>query len=99
MIQEHTTAGPQPPIIPPAPRTALEYEAPQTRLLGRYRPPPPGSGTRLLAAGGVVLCGVVALFASRGPGDIAEAFGAGTMLVGGLVFLTEFCLVWAKRPR
>lgn len=76
----------------------LDYESPQTRLNQR-RPPPPHSVGRLFAVAALVFCGVLSFFASHREGDIAEGIGATIIVIGLLLFLIEFVLVWWRRPR
>lgn len=86
------------PASQPVESARLDYESPQTRLDQR-RPPPPQSVARLFAVVAIVFCGVLSLHASRRDGDVAEGIGATIIVIGMLLFLVEFVLVWWRRPR
>lgn len=87
-----------PPTMAPSDPPGLDYESPQTRLNQR-RPPPPQSVGRLFAVAAIVFCGVLSLYASHHDGDVAEGIGATIIVIGLLLFLIEFVLVWWRRPR
>lgn len=87
-----------PPRVMPSDLPGLDYESPQTRLNQR-RPPPPQSVGRLFAVVAIIFCGVLSLYASHQQGDIPEGIGATIIVIGLLLFLIEFVLVWWRRPR
>jgi hypothetical protein len=88
--------------IPPRPTSSaapsLDYESPQTRQNQR-RPPPAQSVGRLWAAAAVIFSGAFAMHATLTEGDAAQGFGGTVIVVGLLLFVVEFILVWWRRPR